>query len=137
MNKRILLIDDDLDDQVIFTDTVRELDPEVECISLSSGNEAMKSLPEISPTPSAIFLDLNMPGMHGFDFLKSIKNQSNLKEIPVVILTTSSLPEDMEKARELGALGFMVKAGRFDVLKDQIGKTLNKIFEFKSSFRLI
>jgi CheY-like chemotaxis protein len=59
--------------------------------------------------PMVIFLDLNMPKMDGRECLKEIKNNDRLKDIPVVIYTTSSHLRDIEETRNLGAKGFISK----------------------------
>jgi len=59
------------------------------------------------PVPGIIFLDLRMPKVSGFDVLAWLKNHH--AEVPVVILTSSALPEDMERAHALGATAYQVK----------------------------
>lgn len=58
---------------------------------------------------SMIILDLNLPGMSGFDVLRELKADPELRRIPVVILTTSSRRADIDKAYELGAASYVVK----------------------------
>jgi len=59
--------------------------------------------------PSLILLDLNMPGIDGFGVLKTIKNHKDLKSIPVIVLSTSSKPSDVQKCYELGANSYIAK----------------------------
>ena len=59
--------------------------------------------------PDLILLDLNLPKMHGFDFLAEIRKDSNLTNIPVVVLTTSEIETDIDKAKELGVNGYLIK----------------------------
>jgi len=59
--------------------------------------------------PCLILLDLNMPVMNGFEFLKIIKSDASLKCIPVVVLTTSTEPSDKYDSYELGIGGYMAK----------------------------
>ncbi len=60
--------------------------------------------------PDAILLDLLLPKMNEFDFLKNMKANSKLKDIPVVVLSNLGDNEDIEKAKSLGALDYFVKA---------------------------
>ena len=64
---------------------------------------------EDAPKPDLILLDINLPRMHGFDFLTQIKADPELKTIPVCILTTSEAREDIEKAKELKAECYLIK----------------------------
>lgn len=59
--------------------------------------------------PSAILLDLNLPGIDGRDVLARVKQDANLKEIPVIVFTTSSNPQDVELCYQKGANGYLVK----------------------------
>lgn len=75
------------------------------------GATAMKTLREEGRAGgfSMIILDLNLPGMSGFDVLTELKADPELRRIPVVILTTSSRRADIDKAYELGAASYVVK----------------------------
>ena len=68
------------------------------------------------PLPALLVLDLKMPGMNGFDVLAWLAEQTEFKQIPVVVLSSSSDESDMSKARELGALEYFVKPHRLDEL---------------------
>ena len=61
------------------------------------------------PLPALILLDLNMPKKSGLEVLEWIRRQPHFKSLPVVILTSSSRSEDMEKARRLGADDYVLK----------------------------
>jgi len=61
------------------------------------------------PLPDLILLDLKMPGMDGFDVLRWIRAQEGIRGIPVIVLTSSNLIRDVNKAYELGANSFLVK----------------------------
>jgi two-component system response regulator len=65
--------------------------------------------PEKSPRPGLILLDLNMPGLDGRGLLTVIKNDCNLKKIPVVVLTTSTDERDIEKCYDEGANSYIHK----------------------------
>lgn len=67
-----------------------------------------------APRPAVVLLDLNLPGTDGRDVLDHIKTVNDLKEIPVVVLTTSSNPADVRLCYRTGAAGFIIKPVRFD-----------------------
>lgn len=60
--------------------------------------------------PDFILLDIIMPKMDGFSVLKSLKEDSVTKNVPVILLTNLGQEEDIEKGKELGAVGYLVKA---------------------------
>lgn len=61
------------------------------------------------PFPALVLLDINMPKKSGFEVLEWIRKQAESKSLPVLILTSSDRPEDLEKARRLGADDYLVK----------------------------
>src|SRR6187549_944621 len=112
--KSCLLIDDDHDDQLVFTIIIEKLGKSVLCVTADNALEGLRRLEE-DPIfiPDSIFLDLNMPGINGIDCLARIKANSRLVNIPVVIYTTSSRKEDVLTAQRLGAAAYIVKT--FDI----------------------
>ena len=78
-----------------------------------------------APRPDLILLDLNLPGMSGHEVLAKIKDDENLKTIPVLILTTSSYAQDILKAYQNMANGYVTKDFGFQVVK-----SLSKLTEF-------
>ncbi len=126
---RILLVDDDIDDQVYFKDAVNELCDTLRCEIASNGLEALGRI-DVPPPPDLIFLDLNMPVMSGFECLASLKKQERYKDIPVVIFTTSKNNQDIDQARQMGANLFFTKPTNFKILCAKLDKILD--MDFKS-----
>jgi len=118
--KKILLVDDDLDDQLFFMDAIKELEPTLECGIANNGVEALDHLKKVPPPPLIIFLDLNMPLMNGFECLAQLKKINRYKEIPVIIFTTSNHPVDMERTIAMGAKMFFIKPPDFTDLKEKL-----------------
>jgi CheY-like chemotaxis protein len=109
--KSCLLIDDDYDDQLVFSIIIEKLNKSILCVTADNGLDALKTLEqEPAFVPDLIFLDLNLPGINGMDCLTKIKSTPKLANIPVVIYTTSSRKEDILKARRLGAIDFITKS---------------------------
>jgi CheY-like chemotaxis protein len=90
----------------------------VKCMYACDGAEALTMLRELTDLPDYVFLDSNMPIMDGKKCLKGIKAQTRLKEIPVVIYTTSSNTDEIAFYKSLGAHDFIVKPGSFSMLVD-------------------
>jgi CheY-like chemotaxis protein len=123
--KKIMLIDDDPDDQLFFRDAVQSVNPDLHCLLASTCHEAIKQLEE-PPPPDLIFMDLNMPVMNGFDCLLYLKNQIEFKHIPVVIFTTSKNLKDINRTKQLGAKWFMTKPDDFNILCKKINKIIQR-----------
>jgi CheY-like chemotaxis protein len=77
------------------------------------------------PLPAVILLDLKMPGLSGFDFLQWLHSESpgDQRLIPVVVMSSSGLPEDIKQAYSLGVNSYMTKPVDWETFKDRI-KTL-------------
>ncbi|MFL5748850.1 MAG: response regulator [Niastella sp.] len=124
-NQLLFLVDDDIDDHEIFKSALAKVDEDLELITATNGYEALNMLSTANTFPDYIFVDLNMPGMGGLQFLKEIKQTDNLKHLPVIIYTTSSNPVDIANAKELGAVTFITKPARFaelcNLLRSLIG----------------
>jgi CheY-like chemotaxis protein len=125
IQKKIMLIDDDPDDQVFFRDALQTIQPDINCELTSSCQEAFRLL-EAPPLPEFIFMDLNMPVMNGFDCLVYLKNQKEYKDIPVVIFTTSKNLNDISKTKQLGAKWYMTKPDDFNLLCTKLKKIIQK-----------
>lgn len=107
--RTIALIDDDRDDYEIFSMALAEADPTIRCVYYESAKEALTELTEKnSALPDYIFLDLNMPGMNGLQFLEQLKLTS-LADLPVIIYSTSILPMHRDRISALGAFDSFVK----------------------------
>lgn len=104
----VLLIDDDIDDRMIFGEVLKELAPDIIYQEATNGEDALTKL-STHPIPDLIFLDLNMPRVDGKQFLAEIQQLDHLKHIPVIIYTTSSHESDKKETRELGAAYFLTK----------------------------
>ena len=127
---RVLLVDDDADDRMFFKDAVSEINPEVICELSSNGKEALIRL-NFAPLPNMIFLDLNMPVMNGLDCLNEIKNSASIKDIPVIIFTTTSDQNAMKRSYEMGAAAYFRKPNDFPSLMEKLKSLLTGEFKFK------
>lgn len=109
-------MDDDVDDLELATSAVQAISKELECFTAKSAESALKQLEAKELQPDLIFLDLNMPIMTGQQFLTEIKKKDPLKNIPVIIFSTSSNPSSIIETKELGAADYIVKPMKFSGL---------------------
>lgn len=117
MSKTLVLItDDDEDDRHYLKQAIdRHLKKATVC-EAQNGEEAIKCLNEeaIKANFSLVLLDINMPGMDGFEVLKAIRASKTLSSIPTVILSTTGNPDQVKKAYQLGANAYIQKPHSFD-----------------------
>lgn len=137
MNNRdpitILMADDDPEDVMLAEDALAEARLANNFISVENGEELMDYLyrrgdyddPDDAPRPGLILLDLNMPRKNGFEALEEIKEDPELRSIPVVVLTTSRAEEDVYRSYDLGVNSFISKPVSFDGLVEAM-KVLGK-----------
>jgi len=104
--KKILFIEDESALQKTFGEVLKQ--EGYEMISALDGETGLR-LAE-SEKPDLILLDLILPKIHGFDVLKKLKGDKETKDIPVIVLTNLEKIEDVDKALELGATTYLIKA---------------------------
>jgi CheY-like chemotaxis protein len=114
--KNILQIDDDYDDCDFFLEALREVS-EASYTSIHNPVQALQLLDNKVIEPDLIFLDINMPYMNGIDVLTEIKKKDVLKNIPVIIFSTSIPFEIKNKIKTLGAMDCLIKPNEFNALK--------------------
>lgn len=115
----IYLADDDSDDRDFFADAMAEVDPDAVLRQFPDGMYLMDDLLALDAAalPEFIFLDINMPRKTGLECLKEISSHDNLKSLTVIMLSTSSDPDNISAARALGAAFYAVKPSCFEKLK--------------------
>ena len=118
--RNILLIDDDEDDREIFLTALESINSPVNCIVSADAREALDKLVSGEISPELIILDLNMPVMNGQQFLVEVKKEESLKNIPIIVLSTSSHELTIALTKELGASEFISKPEKFEDLITQL-----------------
>lgn len=84
----------------------------------------LNALKEI--TPSIVFLDLNMPGLTGFEVLSYLRREPRLQDVPVIVVTSDDQPESADRAIQNGATAYVIKPITLDVLEATL-KTLDMV----------
>ena len=104
----VFLADDDADDRFLFKEALMEVRKNVKVTMLNNGEQLMSCLDQKkTDQPNLIFLDLNMPLKNGIECLEEIKKDNNLKNIPVIIFSTSSQKETINQVYTKGANYYM------------------------------
>ncbi|MCF1716286.1 response regulator [Flavihumibacter sp. RY-1] len=110
----ILLVEDNEGDILMTSESIQEYDPGCHIEVARNGQEAIEKLQSnmedpLLKKPDLILLDINLPRKNGHEVVAFIKNQLYLSSIPVVILTTSSAPLDIQKAYQAHANSYLTK----------------------------
>ena len=121
----VLLADDDIDDCSFFKEALEKLSIDATLNFVHDGEQLMSYLKEErTALPDVLFLDLNMHRKNGFECLEEIKKSSLLKNLPVIVFSTSFDQERVDKLYESGAQYFMRKPPQFPQLMISISQAL-------------
>ena len=128
----IFIVDDDPDDRQIILEAFLENHSTIDYVFIETAQELLVNLhDEDSEFPTLILLDLNMPGMMGLQALKEIRNNKMFSQIPIIVLTTSTLSKDRTMSYELGASCFLTKPDSYRKLV-QIVHAIITLWFFKN-----
>ena len=135
----ILLADDDIDDRFFFDSALKELSIKTHLTTVNDGEQLMDYLyKQLKHPPDVLFLDLSMPRKSGIECLAEMKEHIKLKDIPVVMFSTSySRDKNYEQNMiqmiyNIGANDFIRKPSNIGLLKDIIYESLHKVIENKA-----
>jgi CheY-like chemotaxis protein len=124
MAKKILLVEDE---DIMIDLLQRKLKKEgYEVFVARDGEEGLKKMREMDPKPDLILLDIIMPKMGGFEVMEEMVKDESLKNIPVIVISNSGQPVELDRAKKLGAKDWLIKT-EFDPkevlekVKKQIG----------------
>jgi len=116
MGKRILVIDDDVGIVLILRDRLRSYGYEVTCAY--DGATGIEKISEVDP--HCVLLDLEMPGMSGFEVLEALKKSR--PALPVLVVTASASKPAAKRALDAGAAGYVLKPFDPETLRKEVGR---------------
>jgi CheY-like chemotaxis protein len=127
----LVLADDDIDDTTLFQEALREISIPFRMTTVHDGEQLMNLLTKTlkDNNPRVIFLDLNMPRKNGFECLTEIKTNEKLKDIPIVIVSTTFQNEVVKLLYKNGAHYYICKPDEFNLLKKVIWGALTEILK--------
>lgn len=121
--KTILIVEDD---EFLRSLAAKRLEKEGYTITVAVDGESALNI-AIETKPAVVLLDLLLPGLDGFEVLKRIRENDQLKKVPVIVFSNLGRKEDIEKAQLLGADDFLIKANfTLDDLAEKINQKLDK-----------
>lgn len=123
----VFLVDDDIDDQEIFSIMLEDALPEAECVFAKDGIQALEKLQQPAFAPDVIFIDINMPKMNGMEFLAEMRKRPSLLHIPAFMYSTSDEKAIVEQCKSLGASGLIKKHANTDEVKKEIRKIVSTL----------
>lgn len=131
---RVLLADDDKEDRTDFIEAFETLRIKTQVQTVKDGVELMEYLKDPSSVlPHVLFLDLNMPKKSGLECLNEIKQIERLKNITIVIYSTSSSEKDIEETFLKGANVYLKKPAHLTVLKKSLLHVLTVNWQYHTS----
>jgi len=121
----ILLVEDNEDDIILIRDSLEHADFKGSIRAVHDGEQALAYLQRKPPyqhvnRPTLILLDINLPKMNGLELLEHLKNESSMKSIPVVMVTTSKNETDIERSFAAGACSYLSKSIIFKEFSETI-----------------
>ena len=124
--EKILLIEDDIDDQEFFSDALKDIAPQANLSIASKASDALDMLASLRRLhlPQIIFLDYNLPAMDGLDFLKALRKVDRYKAIPAIILGNALMHQ--EECYALGAIVCIEKPSTLEDLRDALDEVLSR-----------
>jgi len=133
----ILIADDDIEDQMLLADAFGESQLINDLRFVDDGEQLLEYLrqqgryadPATAPRPGVILLDLNMPRKDGREALQEIKADPTLRQIPIIVLTTSWAEEDIFRSYDLGVNSFITKPVTFGGLVEVLHMVRKYWFE--------
>ncbi len=118
MENRILHVEDNSDDVMLMSLAFRKAGVDAKLEVASDGDKAIATLKEaarVAP-PACVLLDIKLPSISGLEVLSWIRQQPQLKRLPVIMLTSSLLPDDINQAYDRGANSYLLKPPDLDSL---------------------
>jgi CheY-like chemotaxis protein len=121
------LIDDDEDDQEIFSLALVNVSPSTRCVYANDGIYGLEKLKQDPHfTPGLIFIDINMPRMNGLECLKEIKKIDRLQNVPVYMFSTAADTSVINECKRLGATDFIRKSAAMSDLENALNFILTR-----------
>lgn len=122
---RVLVVEDNADDRELLLRQLKKAGMAEHVKFISDGKEALRflTIPEpatIGEQLIAIFLDLDLPSLTGLDLLRAVRQQDRLATTPVIVMTSSNNPRDLEECRRLDVVNYVSKPVTFDTFSKAV-----------------
>lgn len=132
--KHIILAEDDEDDCAFFEEALRTIPEAPPFLRARDGAELTSLLEKLSTPPYLIFMDLNMPRKSGTQCILEIRGRAEMKDLPIIVLSTSSREEIVNSAYQSGANLYIQKPSDFNLWSKAIAKVLEMDWDIHQPF---
>lgn len=124
---RVLLADDDLEDQEMLTEVIKEMDPDIKVDTVSDGREALSKLAGLTKAelPSLIILDYKMPYLNAAEVLEALAEDTRYTPIPKICWSSSRREEDIRRCLKAGASNYFEKPSTTTELRNVTKRMLD------------
>jgi CheY-like chemotaxis protein len=113
----ILYIEDDKEDVELFQEALMNIDTTINLVDASTFSEALKKLRGNTLTPDAIFVDFHLPGLDGYECVRDLKATDRLKDIPIVLISSTITSRQVDEFNKLGVYYFLSKGALLENLQ--------------------
>lgn len=125
----VLVVDDDDADTRLIVKALKRNPNIAEVVNRSLPGQALLELSAGRLRPSIILLDLSMPRVDGFRFLDVLRKIPAMSDVPVVIVTTSALPRDVEQASRSSVSGYLIKPDSYEELEKSLDRIIERLID--------
>ena len=127
---RVLVIEDNEADRELLQRQLRKSGMDQQVLFISDGHEALDFLtgpqaPTVAESLIAILLDLHLPGVSGLDLLRKVREHDGLRATPVIVMTSSTDPRDLEECRKLKVLNYVSKPVTFTAFSKAVASVFH------------
>jgi len=126
-NYTVILADDDFDDAELFQSVLSDVAPQIKFVHVEDGSDLLRLTEKL--LPDAVFLDINMPRVDGWQCLKQLRESAIGERIPIFMYSTSSHSRDQQLSKDLGASGFITKPSEIKVLQQVLTNITQKLLD--------
>ncbi|RYG39332.1 response regulator [bacterium] len=130
---RILLCDDNPDDQALTRRFLRRACPHAEIVAVSDGEQAVAKLIEVAegrePQPVLVVLDYRMPKLRGDEVLRSVRRLDRIREIPFVLFCSDIVPREVDECREAGIDLFIQKPSEYEGYEEAVRNMIGRFVD--------
>jgi CheY-like chemotaxis protein len=127
VRKICVLIEDDPADRALFASAMVNVACDFDVLVFGNAQEAIRKIRDREIIPDVIFLDMNMPGINGYQFLVYLKGQIRYSRIPVIVYSTTADPLERTRTRKMGAAGFFERPAAYSELSSKLTEMLADI----------
>lgn len=120
----ILYVEDEPLNQALIKSIVKQI-PNTKLITAATGEEGIEMI--LDEQPDLILMDINLPGISGYDVLKVIKNETSLANTPVFALSANAMPEEIQRGKDAGFFDYLIKPINIDNTRILLTNTLSLI----------